>query len=84
MDAINQSEDRRVRVTIEASDFSCEGFVHLPGMRLSDLMNEKTTFVVLLDAVVLHRLAGTAEQRPSRHQTIILRKGEIKYVVPMA
>ena len=83
MDAITDAGDRRVRVSIEASDFSCEGNIHLPGIRLSDLMNEERAFVVVLDAVVLHKLTGTAEQRPSSHKTIILRKGEIKYVVPI-
>jgi len=30
MDAYNQPEDRKARVSIEASDFTCEGLVTCP------------------------------------------------------
>ena len=83
MDAYSHPEDRRVQVSIEASDFSCEGLVHLPGIRLSDLMNESNRFLVLIDAVVVWRRVGTAEQTPVRYKTIFVSKDEIKYVVPM-
>jgi hypothetical protein len=83
MDAYNDSDDRKVRVSIEASDFTCEGMVHLPGIRLSDVMNEKNAFLVVVDAVVLHKRLGTAEQRPVQYATLFIRKGEIKYVVPL-
>lgn len=83
MEAYAHPQDRRVRVSIEASDFSCEGFVHLPGIRLSDVMNEKNEFLVVVDAEVLHELKGTAEPRVTRYDTIFVRKGEIKYVFPL-
>ena len=83
MNAISQPGDRRVRVNIEASDFTCEGFVHLPGGRLSDVINESKDFLVVMDAVVIHRRLGSAEQRPFKYEALFLRKGEIKYVVPL-
>jgi hypothetical protein len=83
MDAYAHPEDRRVPVSIEADDFTCEGLVHLPGIRLSDVMNESSRFLIVVDALVLHRKIGTAEQTPARYKTVFVRKDEIKYVVPM-
>jgi hypothetical protein len=83
MDAIARPQDQRARVSIEASDFSCEGTVHLSGIRLSDVMNEKYPFLPVIDAIVVHRLPGTAEKRLLKYDTILIRKGEIKYVVPI-
>ena len=83
MDAYAHPEDRKVQVNIEASDFSCEGLVHLPGIRLSDVMNEPSRFLVLVDAVVLRKRVGSAEQTPVRYRTVFIRKDDIKYVVPM-
>jgi hypothetical protein len=83
MEAHSFPEDRRARVTIEASDFTCEGLVHLPGIRLSDVLNEKNDFLVVVNAVVVRRQVGTAEQRPVEYDTLLLRKGEIKFIVPL-
>jgi Family of unknown function (DUF6812) len=83
MDAIARPTDSRVRVSIEASDFSCEGIVHLAGVRLSDVMNEKSPFLPVVDAVISHQVPGTAETRVAKYATIMIRKGEIKYIVPM-
>ena len=83
MDAYNQPEDRKARVSIEASDFTCEGLVHLPGIRLSDLINEKSTFLIVVNATVYHKKLGSAEQKAVEYETLFIRKGEIKYVVPL-
>ncbi len=83
MEAYGHPEDRRVRVSIEASDFTAEGLVHLPGIRLSDVMNAKEPFLIVVNAVVLHKRLGSAEQRPTEYETLFIRKGEIKYVVPV-
>jgi hypothetical protein len=83
MDAYAHPEDRRVPICIEADDFTCEGLVHLPGIRLSDVMNEGSRFLTVVDAVVLRKRIGTAEQTPARYKTVFVRKDEIKYVVPM-
>ena len=83
MQIYNDADDRKVNVNIEASDFTCEGLVHLPGIRLSDLMNEKNEFLVVVNARVIHRTPGSAEQRPVEYAIVFVRKGEIKYVVPL-
>ena len=83
MEIYSDADDRKVRVSIEASDFTCEGIVHLPGIRLSDVMNEKNEFLIVVNAVLVHKRLGSAEQRPSEYAILFLRKGEIKYVVPL-
>ena len=83
MEIYTDADDRKVKVSIEASDFTCEGLVHLPGIRLSDVMNEKSEFLVVVNAVVVHKRLGGAEQKPVEYAILFLRKGEIKYVVPL-
>jgi hypothetical protein len=83
MDAYSHPEDRRVRVTIEASDYTCEGLVHLPGIRLSDVLNEKSPFLVVVKAVMLNKKLGSAEQRPMEVDTVFINKRDVKYLVPM-
>ena len=82
MEAYAHPDDRKVRVSIEASDFTCEGIVHLPGIRLSDVMNESHPFLVVVNATVLHKQPGCSGQ-PVECETLFIRKGEIKYVVPV-
>lgn len=83
MDAYSHPEDRKVRVALEAGGFSCEGTVHLPGIRLSDVMNEKNEFLVVVQATLFRKGEGRSEQNPVEYQTLFVRKGEIKYVVPL-
>ena len=83
MDAYNQPEDRKARVRIEASDFTCEGLVHLPGIRLSDLLNEKNSFLIVVSATVLYKKLGSAVPKPVDYETLFIHKGEIKYVIPL-
>ena len=83
MEAYSHRGEQKVRVSIEAGDFTCEGVVHLPGMRLSDVMNEQEPFLVVVDAVVRGKGGDPAEQSPVEYGTLFLRKGEIKYVVPL-
>jgi hypothetical protein len=52
-------------------------------MRLSDVMNEQEPFLVVVDAVLHHKGVDPAEQGPVEYGTLFLRKGEIKYVVPL-
>jgi|WetSurMetagenome_2_1015567.scaffolds.fasta_scaffold709921_2 hypothetical protein len=82
METYAQPEDRKVRVIIEATDFGCDGLVHLPGIRLSDLMNEKSQFLVVVSAVLRLR-AGGVEQSPVEMGTIFINKNDIKYIVPI-
>jgi len=83
MDAYNHPDDRRVRVSVEASDFTAEGLVHLPGIRLSDVMNDKNPFLILVNVVILHKIPGSAEHRPTQYEMLLIRKGEIKYLIPL-
>lgn len=83
MDAYSQPEDRKVRVKIVTTDFSCEGLVHLPGIRLSDVMNEKNQFLIVVQATIITDLPGDAGQTRETHQTLFIRKGEISYAVPL-
>jgi hypothetical protein len=83
MDAYSHPEDRKVRVTIEAADYTCEGLVHLPGIRLSDVMNEKNQFLVVVEAVLRHKRPGAPEESPAGVGTIFVNKNDIKYIMPM-
>jgi hypothetical protein len=83
MDAYAQPEDRKVPVVIEAADYTCEGLVHLPGIRLSDVMNEKNQFLVVVEAVLRHKRPSGAEQPPVEVGTIFVNKNDIKYIVPL-
>jgi hypothetical protein len=82
-------QDFIARLEIVAAGFTCEGHVHLPvkmpgrKMRMSDLINEPNEFLVVTNATVVSRVHGTNEQRSAHYETIFLRKGEIKYVVPL-
>ncbi len=83
MESYSRQEDRRVRVHVEASDFMCDGLVHLPGIRLSDVMNEKNEFLIVVDAIVTPLHPTAPDHPPQRYDTMFVRKGEIKYVVPL-
>lgn len=83
MDAYVHPEDRKVRVAIEGSGFACEGTVHLPGIRLSDVMNEKSEFLVVVQATLFRKEQERSAQNPVEYQTLFVRKGEIKYVIPL-
>ncbi len=83
MDSIFHQEDRKVRVHIEAGGYSCEGLVHLPGIRLSDVLNERNPFLVLVQATVTHEKPGEAASEPLELGTIFINKSDIKYMIPV-
>jgi hypothetical protein len=83
MEAYSQQEDRKVQVTIEGLDFTCQGVVHLPGIRLSDVMNEKNQFLVVVDATLFPKGNGNAGAAGTGYETLLINKNEIKYVVPL-
>jgi hypothetical protein len=82
MEAYTQQEDRKTEVNIEGKDFTCQGMVHLPGIRLSDVMNESTRFLIVVDAVMFRDSDSGARQR-TEYKTLFVNKDEIKYVVPL-
>jgi hypothetical protein len=82
METFSHPEDRKVRVVIEATDYTCEGLVHLPGIRLSDVMNEKNQFLVVVEAVLRSRRPSGVETQPADVGTVFINKNDIKYIVP--
>jgi hypothetical protein len=68
------------RVTVQTQDSLIEGRIHLGYKgRVSDLLNEEARFLILVDAVVKPRGEG---EEAEHYDTLILRKGEIKHVIP--
>ncbi len=83
MEPYSHPEDRKVRVTIEASDYTCEGMVHLPGIRLSDVMNDKSQFLVVVKAVLFRRRPGAPDQRSVELETVFINKSDIRFIIPV-
>ena len=77
------------RIRIWAPGRTYEGNVHVsvkPGgyrNRVSDILNESPAFLALTDVVVKEASPGAAAE-PVHYDVILLRKGEITFVVPLA
>jgi hypothetical protein len=75
------------RVSVYMGDFRLEGLLHVGAGaggqkgRVSDALNGGTDFVALTD-VAIRETTFVAEE-PERHDIVILRKGEIRFVVPL-
>jgi len=73
------------RVHVRATDFSCEGNLHLEpkaggGLsRTSDMLNEGGRFLALTDVLLYEADAASAE--PQHFKVMLLRRDEIKFVV---
>lgn len=71
---------------MRASDFSCEGNVHLEPKaeggvgRTSDMLNEDGRFLALTD-VLLYESGTDADKEPQHYKVMLLRRDEIKFVV---
>jgi len=77
---------RSVRVKVQARTFRCEGDVVVPAPggykgRVLDHLNADTGFVALTDVDLYRGSEGTTED-PVTYDVILLRKGEIEFVVP--
>ena len=75
-------------VTVCTDDFRMEGFLHV-GLkaqdhkgRVSDALNDEAGFVVLTEVVIHGRGSGEGAEEPRHCATVILRKGEVKFVIP--
>ncbi|MBP1779075.1 MAG: hypothetical protein H6Q86_5086 [candidate division NC10 bacterium] len=81
-----ESGERFVRVTVQARTFRCEASVIVPAGgyrgRVIDLLNTDTQFLALTDVRLFHGGEG-AEEDPVRHDVLLLRKGEIEFVIPL-
>lgn len=76
-----------VRVNVQARDFWCEGDIIVPRpngykSRVIDLLNGNTAFLALTDVLVHRASEGDAED-PVPYDVLLLRKGEIEFVVPL-
>ena len=75
------------RVSVYIGDFRLDGSLHVgegaggQRGRVSDALNGGASFIALTQ-VAIHETSFVAEE-PERHDIVILRKGEIKFVVPM-
>jgi hypothetical protein len=76
-----------VQVVVETEGFTCEGLVHVKTggyrTRVSDLLNEEPPFLAMTDVTL--RRSEPNDNRPEleHHETIVLRKSLIKYVIPL-
>jgi hypothetical protein len=81
------SEPPTAPVRIVAKEFWCEGLVALPhpggyNGRVLDIINTNKDFVALTDVLVWKK-DQKAEEDPVEYEVLLIRKGEIQYVVPL-
>ncbi len=82
-----ESDRQTAPVRIIAKEFWCEGLVALPhpgsyNGRVLDIVNTNKDFVALTD-VLLWNKGQNAEEDPVRYEVLLVRKGEIQYIVPL-
>ncbi len=76
------------RIAVYIGDFRLEGDLHVGTevggrkRRVSDVLNGESAFVSLTDVAMTE--ANFMADEPERHEIIIIRKGEISFVVPLA
>ncbi len=79
---------RSARVRIHTDEFVIEGLLHLGAKaggykgRVSDILNEESGFLVLTDVSMYEVDSDEDRVEPMRHDTLVLRKGEIKFLIP--
>jgi hypothetical protein len=68
------------RIKVYTSDAVIEGRLHLGYKgRVSDVVNEDDRFLILVDVV---KRPGDDGEDTSRHETFLLRKDEVKHIIP--
>lgn len=76
-----------VQVVVETDGFTCEGSVHVKTggyrNRVSDLLNEDPPFIALTDVTLRRPHPQDGQAEIEHHNTIVLRKSLIKYVIPL-
>jgi hypothetical protein len=77
------------RVSVYIDDFRLEGCLHVgtgaggQKGRVSDALNDESGFVALTD-VTIHETGFSGDTKEPWHcELLILRKGEIKFVIPL-
>jgi hypothetical protein len=80
------ARERSVRVSVQTRGYRCEGDVVVPTggyrCRVLDLLNGDTEFLALTD-VLLYRAGDGVPEDAVPHDVLLLRKGEIEFVVPL-
>ena len=75
-----------MRVSVQTPNLRYEGDVIVPTggyrSRLLDLMNNNAAFLALTD-VLVRRAGQQATEDPVHHDVLLIRKGEIEFVVPL-
>jgi hypothetical protein len=76
-----------VRVKVQTADFWCEGEMAVPKPRgykgrVLDVLNGSPEFLALTD-VDLYEESESTKNEPVVHDVLILRKGEIQFLVPL-
>lgn len=77
------------RVSAYIDDFRVEGCLHVgTGAgghkgRVSDALNDGTGFVALTEATIHEASFSEGTNEPRHYEIVILRKGEIKFVIPL-
>jgi hypothetical protein len=81
------SKNDTARVGVYIGDFRLEGWLHVGTKaggqkgRVSDALNGGTEFVALTEVTI--RETSFVAEDAERYDIVILRKGEIKFVVPL-
>jgi hypothetical protein len=85
-----QADYRVVRVSVRAADFKCEGSLQLPPRggyksRVHDLLNDESVRFLALSNVLMYEATpvGAAPEEPLEYDVILLRKDEIKFLIPL-
>ena len=76
------------RVSAYTNDFRAEGCLNVGPRagghkgRVSDVLNDGAGFLVLTDVTIHEGSSGEGTKEPMHYETVILRKGEIKFLIP--
>jgi hypothetical protein len=76
-----------VRISVQARGFWCEGDIIVPRPggykgRVHDVLNSSEEFIALTDVTLSRDGEGAGDQAVS-YDVLLLRKGEIQFIVPL-
>ena len=90
MGTMVQADYHVVRVSIRAGDFTCEGNLQLPPKggyksRVYDLLNDRSVQFLALSNVLMYEAtaADLSQEEPVEYDVVLLRKDEIRFVIPL-
>lgn len=82
-----EAAQHTARIRVQGAGFWCEGDVVVPAPsayrgRVHDVLNRGGEFLALTD-VDLYKDGDPEDKEPELYDVLIVRKGEIKFVVPL-